>query len=223
MCPIVALLALLAVATLGFRTDKGKFGWRLICGGFEQNARIDAIMSPGEPARHAHRFHGGSRFHSSMTWEDLRASDCTTCEVADDKSSYWVPPLYFRFANGTYVSLRQIGSSTIYYWIHEDKVQAFPAGFRMMAGNSSRRTHSDKLTLIEPDWQTSTWTPEEYTEEVNRERAIGANCLNYHGKAEPTLAYHYFRTKEELKQCKDGYRLELSFPSCWDGESRNQS
>jgi hypothetical protein len=32
----------------------------------------------------------------STTFEDLRNSQCTTCQVKDDKSAYWIPQLVRR-------------------------------------------------------------------------------------------------------------------------------
>lgn len=51
------------------------------------------------------------------------------------------------------------------------------------------------------------------------QRAIGFNCLNYSAPAEPTLSRHYLPPKSFTdSQCLDGLRLELMFPSCWNGE-----
>lgn len=52
------------------------------------------------------------------------------------------------------------------------------------------------------------------------QRAIGFNCLNYSAPAEPSLSRHYMPPKSFTdSQCLDGLRLELMFPSCWNGEA----
>jgi hypothetical protein len=73
----------------GFTTDGNAFGWRMPCAAFPDIARIDPIVAPNDQSAHAHMFFGNSRFHSGLTYEDLRAADCTSCRVKEDKSAYW--------------------------------------------------------------------------------------------------------------------------------------
>jgi hypothetical protein len=47
-----------------------------------------------------------------------------------------------------------------------------------------------------------------------RQRAIGFNCLNYDEPAAAALGLH---TIPQDKECPDGLRAEVFFPSCWDG------
>lgn len=49
---------------------------------------------------------------------------------------------------------------------------------------------------------------------------MGFNCLNYaKNTPEPSLSRHFMPEKSYLDQnCPDGVRLELMFPSCWNGE-----
>lgn len=50
------------------------------------------------------------------------------------------------------------------------------------------------------------------------QRALGFNCLNYNVAAEGSLYRHQFPTKAYMdRQCVDGLRLELAFPSCGNG------
>ena len=37
----------------------------------------------------------------SSTVDELLASDCTSCEIAQDKSAYWTPQLYFMASDGS--------------------------------------------------------------------------------------------------------------------------
>lgn len=48
-------------------------------------------------------------FGISAGYEELIASDCTSCEVSQDKSVYWHPALYFRGDDGEYTLVDQVG------------------------------------------------------------------------------------------------------------------
>ena len=51
------------------------------------------------------------------------------------------------------------------------------------------------------------------------QQALGFNCLNYAATPEPSLYRHEFPDKAFMDaNCKDGLRLELAFPSCWNGK-----
>ena len=41
---------------------------------------------------------GGSKFSAGVSYPDLQASLCTSCNAAADLSNYWVPQLYVRKA-----------------------------------------------------------------------------------------------------------------------------
>lgn len=95
------------------------------------------------------------------------------------------------------------------------KVEAFPNGFQMIAGDNYRRGSS----LPNPDpkplgpWPNS-------SQELRAERATGFNCLHYNKQPnEGTFFRHSIPEKSFLDEyCTDGLRLELMFPSCWNGE-----
>lgn len=93
-------------------------------------ARIDPLVSPGEVSSHIHAIHGSSgRFNSyfrlatvqanivelgfsidSTITDDLLAGDCTSCQVAEDQSAYWTPPLYFQPAGtNNFELVEQVG------------------------------------------------------------------------------------------------------------------
>lgn len=72
------------------------------------------------------------------------------------------------------------------------KLMAYPEGFRMTAGNPERRDYNNDLA----------------------EQAITHVCLNYNGPAPvpegPELP---------SKNCPNGVRSQVYFPSCWDGKN----
>ena len=70
--------------------------WTVDCG-ILATQRLDPIVFPDEnPAGHVHSIVGGSRFNESVQYSDLQDSQCTTCNVPDDLSNYWVPQLYIK-------------------------------------------------------------------------------------------------------------------------------
>jgi hypothetical protein len=84
----------------------------------------------------------------------------------------------------------------------------------MVAGNSSRRT----FTLPVPDPPQSQWNTSDKTQDALSQKALGFNCLNYQSTAEGALQRHFLPNKSFIDSyCRDGLRLELMFPSCWDG------
>ena len=89
------------------------------------------------------------------------------------------------------------------------KVEAFPNGFQMIAGSNFRRN----TTIPDPDPNPLGPWPDSSQDDL-AQRAIGFNCLNYHGVAEPALQRHKLPNKDFLDaNCADGVRLEMQFPS----------
>ena len=43
--------------------------------------RADPVVNPGVASGHVHVITGGSGFNYSMTYEDARASSCSTCNI----------------------------------------------------------------------------------------------------------------------------------------------
>lgn len=49
-------------------------------------------------------------FGESAGYDALMAGECTSCEVAQDKSAYWTPAMYFKHgATGEYELVEQVG------------------------------------------------------------------------------------------------------------------
>lgn len=79
-----------------------------------------------------------------------KLSSCTTCHFSQDFSNYWTANLYFRAQNGSFKRVPQManqfndgdnGGITIYYTSPGPNMTvAFKPGFRMLTGDSMRRT-----------------------------------------------------------------------------------
>lgn len=166
--------------------------WRMICDGPIVTARMDPIVSPDEIASHTHSITGASGIGYNASYEDLRNSQCTTCQVTQDHSAYWVPQLYYEHQNGTYESVGLVTGITTYYLQRgtpgpAGKILAIPNGLRMIAGDPFRRS---------------------YNESDVAQRAIGFSCLGGNG---------YNRELSTITNCPNGLRQEIFFPNCWDG------
>ena len=89
-----------------------------------------------------------------------------------------------------------------------------PKGLTIISGDPYQRN----FTLPVPD-PPMPWSGEHVTQAALRQKAIGFNCLDYSKPPEPSLYRHFLPEKSYLDQnCKDGLRLELLFPQCWNGE-----
>lgn len=160
--------------------------------------RADPVINPGTASNHVHTISGGNGFNFSMTYEDARSSDCTTCNIKQDLSNYWSPKLYYKAQDGSFLDVPIIGDTdggnlggmAIYYLTRSgpdnDKLRAFPPGFRMVAGDSSKRSETDDFAG----------------------RAVTHKCVGGSGGPDPKHL--------PTEKC-DQIRVQVTFPSCWDG------
>ncbi|KKZ62485.1 hypothetical protein EMCG_03098 [[Emmonsia] crescens] len=171
--------------------------WRLPCRGRVGLGPIDPIVNPGKRSGHVHALHGAGNLGLANTYEQLRESDCTSCEVLEDMSVYWAPALYYEHPDKSTELVKQVGGMLVYYLQRNEpgeKVHAFPPGLRMVAGSNFQRNFTDA------------------------QKNIGFTCLNYDNHPKPYHIPHSFPDKEYIDTyCKHGIRSEIFFPSCWDG------
>ncbi|KAJ9240277.1 hypothetical protein DTO169E5_4065 [Paecilomyces variotii] len=202
-------------AALTMNVDLVAGFWRLPCRGRSGAARVDPLMSPGEISQHVHVVAGGKNFGPNADQDSLMNSECTSCAVTQDKSAYWAPGLYFIYQNGTAELVQQEGGMLVYYLLYGENIKAFPKGFRMIAGDSTKRNFTGPI----PDAPKSLWGSADEHQNELAEKAIGFNCLNYATNPEPSLYRHEFPKKDFIDaNCPDGIRAELMFPSCWNGK-----
>lgn len=175
--------------------------------------RIDPLVNPGAvPSPHMHQIIGGNSFNASMDPTSLdppRDASCTTCSFAEDFSNYWTPNLYFRARNGTFkhvpifanLGLGQIqGGMTVYYirgYRAADKVTTFKPGFRMLVGDAANRDPAKVPRQLC------------YRCEHNMQQSPfgGAPCTGTDTTTFPK------------EPCGGGWRVTVTFPSCWDGKT----
>lgn len=99
-------------------------------------AADDPIVHPGEAgASHQHEFFGNTTTNADSTYASLRAGE-TTCRIAGDTAAYWVPTLYH---DGERIAPLKVNA----YYLRGGRrgpVVAFPAGLKVIAGNSDATT-----------------------------------------------------------------------------------
>ncbi|GAA5968329.1 hypothetical protein JCM11641_003812 [Rhodosporidiobolus odoratus] len=181
--PLIILLLFAAIERL---TQRVNAFWRLPCqgnGGSLVTQRADPLTNPGAISGHVHAISGGSNFNLDMNFDTARDSACTSCRVKQDMSNYWTPALSFAWANGSFTMVDQVGL-LVYYLQRFNKddegdILAFPAGFRMLAGNPYLRSYNESNQMA---------------------TQIGCNCL---GGDKPTR-----RPELLTNNCPNGLRLE---------------
>lgn len=89
--------------------------WRMGCGNPLVVDRLDPVVNPGNASGHVHRIHGGNAFAPDMTYDMARQSTCTTCQVKDDLSNYWVPMLYYQDQSTGNFTIVPNNGLTVYY------------------------------------------------------------------------------------------------------------
>jgi hypothetical protein len=123
-----------ATGQRGGSTFPGGAYFNLACGFSHQN-NDDPIRFPEQPGRsHNHTYIGNRTVNAFSTPATLRQRGESTCEVDDDRSTYWVPTLYA----GTRPVVPYAG---IVYYVRltSQRVSSFPADLKMVAGNPTAR------------------------------------------------------------------------------------
>ncbi|KAF9737167.1 WSC domain-containing protein [Paraphaeosphaeria minitans] len=169
------------------------------CPGRLVRERLDPVVNNGTTAAHVHNIVGGSAFGPSMTYDLTQLAKCSSCTIKEDKSNYWTPQLYYHAQNGSFLPVPVVGNSDdsnagmlVYYFqrpgFPNETLIGFPAGFRMLAGDTNKRNFTGGLDA----------------------KAVSYNCLGSN-MAETNALPNY--------NCKDGLRVQIFFPSCWDGKN----
>lgn len=112
----------------------GRPTFRVVCGS-SHLALDDPIVYPGQPGKsHLHSFVGNVSTGASSTAATLLAAG-TTCDSRADLSAYWLPAL---IVGGEPVT--PTGAHVYYRRVTAAPVKAFPAGFRLIAGDDRAMT-----------------------------------------------------------------------------------
>jgi len=109
--------------------------------------RLDPIVNPDAVGSHVHRVFGSSYFIPNLTsaTEAQTNAKCTTATVQDDKSAYWVAQIYYRYPNGSLISV-PVAYTSAYYFIKAPTgvpIYPFPDNYNIVAGDPMRRYKTD--------------------------------------------------------------------------------
>ncbi|KAL8951260.1 MAG: hypothetical protein Q9222_002762 [Ikaeria aurantiellina] len=166
--------------------------------------RLDPLLNPGATSGHVHSVIGGSAFSSTMDFAATQGSSCTSVDVVDDKSNYWMPNVYFH-KNGKFTRVPEISPKHKVYYKYgasgkpDPEKSEFPQGFRMMAGNANLRSDDGSFGSAGnqlnwqchgPGGQKATGFPKGFTS------CTGNNV--------------------------GGLAATMRFPSCWNGQDFNK-
>ncbi|ORY12630.1 hypothetical protein BCR34DRAFT_587097 [Clohesyomyces aquaticus] len=163
--------------------------------------RADPVVDPGAASGHVHTISGGNGFNFSMTYAQARASQCSTCNIKQDLSNYWSPKLYFRAQNGSFLSVPIIGDNdggnlggmAIYY---------------LTRGGPK----NDKLRAFPPEFRMVAGdSMKRVATDDFAGRAVSHKCVGGSGPD----------TKGLPTQKCDQIRVQVTFPSCWDGKNKD--
>ncbi|KAJ7718666.1 hypothetical protein B0H16DRAFT_1678161 [Mycena metata] len=181
--------------------------------------RLDPIISPGvNPSNHVHTISGGSNFNPTYTYNNLRASSCTNCLVAQACLQRPIPAMIMLTASTGFEQLLDPktklfepvpdGGLLVYYQNRGDGdvsnggsgLKAFPPGLKMITGDPKRRTKKFPIGLG--------------TQDELRERAIQWSCLRF---TVGLPGYDDNGTGFPTTDCEGGLNARLHLPACWDG------
>jgi hypothetical protein len=194
----IALLVVLVLVPLVACLDGDTF--TVNCSPLTQQ-RSDPIIFPSIPSAHVHAVIGGNAFQRTMGPTGALKANSTTCDKGLDHSNYWVPQLYHQRSDGMFEMVKWNGAAVYYQKracdysatarVCDKSVTplAFPDGFRMVAGDPSRRSQNNS----------------DFTN-----KAIAIMCIFDGGSKE----YNGFPPQK----CNT-MRAEVYFPSCWDGKN----
>ena len=177
---------------------------------FSHTNNDDPIVHPRQDVKsHAHTYFGNESTDANSTLASLRRA-ATTCKPTADRAAYWIPTLYqgereVRPAKGQfYFNLRGY-----------DEMAAFPAGLKVVAGNSSATKPQSTRVVY---WACA-------ANETLRSAPLlrpPKSCTN----VSTTLRKSVFKRcatcpPEQVplpKHVKLYLELHVNFPDCWDGK-----
>lgn len=139
---LLPLVAVLVVSSALAGVGSGSMAMKQLQGvnfvsrcAFSHRAPDDPIMFPGRPGlSHNHTFVGNTTTNASSTLASLLGGG-TTCQRPGDTAAYWMPTLFVdgHAVTPTFAQIYYRRAST-------NHVEAFPPGFRMIAGNVKATT-----------------------------------------------------------------------------------
>jgi hypothetical protein len=137
--------------------DNSNVLWQMLCT-IDHFGPDDPIVFPGQPGlSHMHSFYGNTTTNANSTAASLLAapSTCGRNMQTSDRSAYWIPSLYKKNADGSLTLVKDSDQQMFIYYRRPGgtggpKVQPFPPGLRMLAGNA-QATSPQPLYIVQWD------------------------------------------------------------------------
>ena len=103
-----------AIATLAIIQPSHAF---LLMNNLIAYERFDPIVQPGVVSGHLHAITGNSAFRETYSQAVWNNAKCSTSQVQENKSNYWMPSMMARHDNGSFSAL-PLYEARIYYRNH---------------------------------------------------------------------------------------------------------
>lgn len=172
---------------------------------YAKDAQVDPIVAFGQASGHMHTFRGNDSIDHRSTLATLRAGTTSCRRDVDtdqpgsgDLSSYWVPSLIERDAFTAEERIVPIVTTGTYYFgVHRypSQIAPLPKGLKMLVGDGEA-------------------TPEE-AEVARANGSVVWTCANGTLSESNKPSYCIDTNASDGKSPR--LRLDLRFPSCWDG------
>lgn len=163
----------------------------------------------------------------NLGYVELVVGLCILCVVVEDKLVYWFFQMYFKYEDGIFEEVIQVGGMFVYYFFNKDVgnldkgVKVFFNGFCMVVGDSNCCNYFiGSCNFKDVDFEKFLWVMfGEMSQEDFVQCVVGFNCFDYNKIFEGVLVCYYFFEKGYFDgNCFDGICLEFMFFLCWNGK-----
>jgi len=158
---------------------------------------------------HVHTFYGPKDIHPNTSYEDLLNAppDLSTSQVEENQSLYWHPSIYIEKKIKGVKHYNRISHTRItayYRWDRSLVIQAFPPGFRMIAGSTDNGANIGGPTGGNLYTECCNFPPEE-------EEGGSLDCVSYDNGTPSDLFW-------PKRKC-DFLDIVFAMPICWNGSN----
>jgi Domain of unknown function (DUF1996) len=120
----------------GFVPSHRGVGYFAVACGFSHRNQDDPIVYPRQRGRsHDHTYFGNTSTNAFSTPASLRQAGRTTCRLPADTAAYWAPTLFVGAR-----AVEPLGAVAYYFRRTFARVQPFPAGLKVVAGNAAAQS-----------------------------------------------------------------------------------
>lgn len=160
---------------------------------YSHRAPDDPIVAPNAPGgSHSHDFFANTSTNDASTYETLLAHGMTSCNRVGDTAAYWAPSL---LVDGAILQPQRINAYYRPGGKDPASIQAFPAGLKVIAGDSKATSPQD-LRIV--SWGCAA-------------TADGMPAVA------PSATPVTCPFDAALRGAQGGLKIRIRFPDCWNG------